>query len=100
MISDVLYEADKAIHDYQVQMPDIYDDMKDDLNALRAHITVIQMRLDNTLPMEWLEKNPIYAAVKRGDVSLHDRYMFNEDDTVMTEFCAELQAAQTAKRSK
>lgn len=89
MLSDDLYEAGKAIRDQQTNWPQFYDGMTPELDALRAHIVVIQMRLDAGLPQEWLEKNPVYAAAKAGDVSLYDRFM-DGDDSVLAEFRAEL----------
>ncbi|TRB06342.1 hypothetical protein EXN61_14290 [Agrobacterium tumefaciens] len=86
MLSDALYEADKAIHDYQTRMPDLYEPIRYEINAIRCRMVVLQMRLDQTVPDEWLEKNPIYAAAKAGNIGPHDAYMHDEDDSVLDNY--------------
>ncbi len=86
MLSDALYEADKAIYYYQTEMADLYEPLRAEIDAIRCRIIVLQMRLDQMVPEEWLERNPIYIAAKAGDVGPHDAFMHREDDSVLDEY--------------
>lgn len=91
MLSDTLYEAGAAIRYYQTEFSDNYDQMKPQLDAIRAQMIVLQMQLDCMYPPELMEKNPIYMAAKAGDPSVSDRFM-DGDDSVLDAFRAELKA--------
>lgn len=92
MLSDALHEADKAIHDYQIEMPDLYEPMRAEIDAVRCRMVALQMQLDQMVPDDWPAKNPIYAAAKAGDVAPHDAYMRDEDDSVLANYRREFAA--------
>lgn len=99
MLSDVLSDAETAIHRYQTEWPDLYGPLAEEINAVRCRMILLQMRLEQAVPDDWLEKNPIYAAAKAGDIAPHDAYMRNEDDSVLEAYQSEL-AAFLASQSK
>ncbi|MDH6269457.1 hypothetical protein M2360_004885 [Rhizobium sp. SG_E_25_P2] len=99
MMSDALYDADCSLYRYQTEMPEIYDSIRPRVDALRCAMIVLRLELDNTLPVEWLDRNPIYTAAKAGDVSPHDAFQYGEDDSVLEEYRRELAAFFDSQRS-
>lgn len=86
MLSDALHDAEKAIYDYQTKMPDLYEPMRAEIDAIRCRMVVLQMKFDQMVPDDWLENNPIYAAAKAGNIGPHDAYMHDEDDSILDEY--------------
>ncbi|MDX3975784.1 hypothetical protein [Shinella sp.] len=99
MLSDVLADAETAIHLYQTEWAELYGPLAEEINAVRCRMILLQMRLDQAVPDDWLEKNPIYVAAKAGDIGPHDAYMHHEDDSVLEAYQREL-AAFLASQSK
>lgn len=85
MLSDTLYECDKALRDHQVNDPWLYGPHKDEIDAIRCKIVVLQMKLDAMVPVEWLDDNPIMVAARAGDIKPHDDFMAG-DDSVLADF--------------
>lgn len=98
-----MHDADCAIHQCQTQTGDLYDPIRSEIDSIRCQIVVLRMRLDQLVPDEWLEKNPISAAAKQGDIGPHDAYLFGEDDSILEDYRREYLAflsRQKAGRSK
>ncbi len=86
MLSDTLADAEIAIHRYQTEWAEMYRPLTEEINAIRCRMVLLQMKLDQMVPDEWLECNPIYAAAKQGNPELHDQYMHRGDDSVLEDY--------------
>lgn len=92
MLSDTLTDAESAIYRCQTEWADMYQPLTTEINEIRRRMVLLQMKLDQMVPDEWLERNPIYAAAKRGDLEPHDRYMHHEDDSILDAYRREYAA--------
>ncbi|UDF28495.1 UNVERIFIED_ORG: hypothetical protein LHK14_13350 [Roseateles sp. XES5] len=97
MLSDVLADAETAIYRYQTEWAEMYGPLAEEINEVRCRMVVLQMKLDQMVPDDWLDKNPIYAAAKAGDIAPHDAYMRNEDDSVLANYRSEFAAYLASK---
>ena len=86
MLSDTLADAESAIYQYQTEWAEMYQPLTTEINEIRRLMVLLQMKLDQMVPDEWLERNPIYAAAKQGNLEPHDRFMHCEDDSVLEEY--------------
>ncbi|MBP2231746.1 hypothetical protein J2847_005065 [Azospirillum agricola] len=74
MLSDALYEGERSIRKYQLNMPDIYDRYADRINAIRAQMIALMTELDR--PVEGgLDDVPTYQAALKGDPTVYDAFM-------------------------
>ena len=46
MISDTLFDAIEAIRDYQVRMPECYDDLRDEIDSVVSVMQALLVKLD------------------------------------------------------
>ncbi|MCD7108517.1 hypothetical protein LRX75_05610 [Rhizobium sp. DKSPLA3] len=97
MLSDVLADAETAIYRYQTEWPDVYAPLAEEIDAVRCRMILLQMRLDQAVSDDWLERNPIYKAAKAGDPGPHDAYMRHEDDSVLEAYQREFAAFLTGQ---
>jgi len=47
MISDVLFEAREEISRYRQEFPDVYDEIRDEIDRVKAAMETLQRRLDD-----------------------------------------------------
>lgn len=75
MISDVLYEALRDIRSYQLDEPEMYDGLRQEIDEVRVAMAKLLAQLDTTAAPEELSQNPIYQALLRGDIGPWDEWM-------------------------
>ncbi len=64
MIGDVLYDAIQELERYQREMPDSYDDMRDEIEACKNAMRKLRRKLD--LPPDVLDPlSPLALAKKK-----------------------------------
>ncbi len=80
--SDALFDTERRLHECCL---DSYTDeaTSERINLIRCQMVVLQMEIEGVVPLEWLERNPIYIAASAGDISLHDAYMDGDDSMLV-----------------
>ncbi|MFC7066082.1 hypothetical protein [Brucella rhizosphaerae] len=89
--SDTLFDTERSLNECCVD-PYTNDETRLKINQIRCQMVALRLELDSSIPMEWLERNPIYAAAKNGDIGPHDAYM-NGDDRILLPFSIALAKA-------